>query len=114
MNRLMRLAILAGVFLLIQSGATAQGRTANWIFGDGYHIKYADGEPEVLPFIPGFTAFEGASCISDKNGNLLFYSNTIRIWNANFEPLWNSDTLPALARPPSSSKTNGSMILPWP
>ncbi|MBI1191825.1 MAG: hypothetical protein GC205_01435 [Bacteroidetes bacterium] len=105
--------LLLGMFF-IPLMSFAQGRTANWIFGDGYHVKFAGVEPEVLPFIEGFEAYEGASCISDKNGNLLFYSNTVRIWNAHFQPLFNSDTLPALNVPPSSSKTNGTIFLPWP
>ncbi|MBI1191779.1 MAG: hypothetical protein GC205_01205 [Bacteroidetes bacterium] len=114
MSILLRFTVLAGAVLFIQSGTYAQSRTANWIFGEGYHINYTDGEPEVLPFIDGFRSSEGAACISDTSGSLLFYSNTIRVWNANFQPLWNSDTLPAIASPPSSSKTNGSLFLPWP
>ena len=114
----MKVAYPVVYFLLalqvIPNSLHAQGRTANWIFGDGYHIKYTDGEPEVMPFVPGYVSKEGASCISDTSGELMFYSNTIRVWNRNFQPLYNSDTLPALDSPPSSSKTNGSIFLPWP
>ncbi len=100
--------------LFFQYYVIAQGRTSNWIFGNGIHINYEDNIPYILPVVNSYVAREGAACISDIEGELLFYSNTIRVWNANFQPLLNSDTLPALATPPSSSKTNGSLFLPWP
>ncbi|MBI1191783.1 MAG: hypothetical protein GC205_01225 [Bacteroidetes bacterium] len=100
---------LLGALFLHQS-IQAQGRTANWIFGDGYHIKYTDGVPEVMPFVESFRANEAATCISDTGGTLLFFSNSSQLWNRNFQPLWNSDTLSSVG----GTKTNGTIILPWP
>jgi len=110
----LRTIVLSIVLLCLSRAAQAQGHDAHWIFGNGYHLRFDETGPTVLPFIDDFYAFEGASCISDKTGDLLFYSNTIRVWNREFLPLFNSDTFPALDVPPSSSKTNGSMFLPWP
>jgi|GEM_PF-357836 len=104
--------LLGALFLPMIS--SAQGRTANWIFGDGYHVKYTEGEPEVLPFVEDYAAWEGASCISDATGQLLFYSNSVSIWNRDFEYLWNSDIIVPTDVYSTSSVTNGSIFLPFP
>jgi hypothetical protein len=93
----------------------AQGHDAHWIFGMGYHMEFVDGDVVMHPRIEGYMAREGASCISDKDGNLLFYSNTQRIWNRQHLPLWNGDSINTLDVPSfGSSITNGSLFLPWP
>ena len=100
--------------LIIPMLSLAQGRTANWIFGDGYHVRFTEGEPEVLPFVEDYAAWEGASCISDAMGQLLFYSNSVSIWNRDFEYLWNSDIIIPTDVYSTSSVTNGSIFLPFP
>ena len=62
----MRNAIVCCLLLqLFRPGGTAlaQGYDAHWIFGDGYHIEFVDGEPQVLPYVEGYYGKEGASCI---------------------------------------------------
>lgn len=93
----------------------AQGHDAHWIFGMGYHMEFVDGDVVMHPRIEGYVAREGASCISDKDGNLLFYSNTQRIWNRQHLPLWNGDSInPPVDDYLGSSTTNGSLFLSWP
>jgi len=66
-----------------------------------------------LPRIEDYVSREGGSCISDRGGNLLYYSNVVNIWNRNFKPLFNSDTL-GIGDPLYSTKSDGSLLLPWP
>jgi hypothetical protein len=102
-------------WLLCQSRvAIAQSHDAHWIFGDGYHIEFVEEGPLVHPFIEGYYAFEGASCISNKSGNLLFYCNTQQVWNRAFELLENGDSINSRIYSEGSSITNGSIFLPFP
>ena len=113
----MRNAIVCCLLLqLFRPGGTAlaQGYDAHWIFGDGYHIEFVDGEPQVLPYVEGYYGKEGASCISDTSGSLLFYCNTQKVWNRDFELLMNSDSINSRDDLQGSSKTNGSLFLPYP
>ncbi len=93
----------------------AQGHDAHWIFGMGYHMEFVDGDVVMHPRLEHYVALEGASCISDRDGQLLFYSNTQRIWNRQHQPLWNGEGINTVVDTlRGSSITNGSMFLPWP
>ncbi|MBI1192992.1 MAG: hypothetical protein GC205_07455 [Bacteroidetes bacterium] len=113
MKRLFDIVLIV-VLLCFGRVVHSQGHAANWVFGDGFHIEFDEAGPNVLPFIENYYAFEGASSISTKTGELLFYSNTINIWNREFAPLFNSDTLPYTGLIPTTTKSNGSLLLPWP
>lgn len=93
----------------------AQGHSAHWIYGMGYHMEFV-GETLVMhPRLDSFIAEEGANSISDKSGNLLYYSNTQRVWNANHGILLNSDSLGQRSTPDGGSTiTTGVQFLPWP
>ena len=106
----------AFIFLMLCFGRASQGQghASHWVFGNGNHLEFDEGGPAVLPKIENYLGYEGVASISDREGNLLYYSNVVRIWNRNFQPLFNSDTFPALDLPPASSKANGSLFLPWP
>jgi len=113
MSRFVTLA-LAAVLLCLGGATQGQGHDAHWIFGNGFHLEFNGEGPTVRPPIPDYNGGEGTSCIADKLGNLLYYSNVTNVWNGNFLPLLNSDTLSASGSPTASSKTNGSLFLPWP
>lgn len=103
------------IVLLCVGGATqGQGHKSHWVFGDGFHVEFSEAGPSVLPSIEEYIGNEGVSCISDKTGILLYYSNVVNLWNRNFEPLFNSDTFPGFGVPPVSSKASGSLFLTWP
>lgn len=53
--------------------------------------------------------FEGAASISDKNGNLLFYSDGDTIWNKSHNPMLNATGLKG-----HSSATQSCLITPYP
>jgi hypothetical protein len=115
---MMKLIAKAMTFVLLCFGGATQGQghASHWVFGNGngFHLEFNESGPTVLPIIDNFIGFEGVSSISGKEGNLLYYSNVVRIWNRDFLPLFNSDTFPSFDVPPSSSKANGSLFLPWP
>ncbi|MDT3739380.1 MAG: T9SS type A sorting domain-containing protein [Candidatus Kapabacteria bacterium] len=56
--------------------------TFNWYFGDKCAISFntPDGEPIAVPGSE-INTLEGCSSISDANGNLLFYTDGVKVWN---------------------------------
>lgn len=70
------------VFILINLAAsecTAQKEMNNWFFGYGAGLDFSSGYPV---FKPGgkMNGPEGCATASDDLGNLLFYSDGIRVW----------------------------------
>lgn len=66
----------------------------HWIFGSGSGIEmdFSSGQPTVSA-VPvsdtnGLQTIEGIAAISDRNGELLFYSDGIRLYNKNHEPFF--------------------------
>ncbi|MCU0440136.1 MAG: OmpA family protein [Raineya sp.] len=74
------------LFLLIWSSGTlyAQREASNWYFGNKAGIRFINGKPEALT--DGIlNTTEGCATISDKNGNLLFYTDGKTVWNKNHQ-----------------------------
>ncbi|MCA0428903.1 MAG: T9SS type A sorting domain-containing protein [Bacteroidetes bacterium] len=69
-------------------------RTKHWRFGHkaGLDFNMTTGVPTVFNGSNG-VVFEGNSCISDDNGNLLFYCNGDTIWNKNHQMMLNGASL---------------------
>lgn len=59
--------------------------TAIWYFGDSAGVDFRTCEPKFLSDSKMQLQLEGSTSISDRNGNLLFYSNGYNVWNANHE-----------------------------
>ena len=86
-------------------------RYSNWNFGNKAGIKFND-----LTGIPSaqnsnsMIAHEGCASISDVNGNLLFYTNGINLWDFND----NKITSPGNLLKGGESSTQAVMIIPKP
>lgn len=66
----------------------SQKQTANWYFGDNVGIKFTSIGLEVLNN-SSMKTLEAATSISDKNGNLLFYTNGNTVFNRNHKVMFN-------------------------
>ena len=85
----MKEGFFAGALLLCCTiGAKAQLEGANWFFGDSVLLKFT--EDSIIVSQAQLSTEEGSSTISDKEGNLLFYTNTGFIYNTMNEPIHNS------------------------
>lgn len=98
-----------------------QKQNNKWIFGDRYFDFNSGRDSGAVfnapnNFIQTYVAFEGCSSVSDRTtGKLLFFSNSLSIYNADYEIMANGDSVykenPNLIFP---SSTNGSVIVPVP
>ncbi len=99
---------LSLLFLCYSFFAFSQGEANNWYFGDGAAITFNNGAPQSLTGSQVSTR-EGVCTISDEDGNLLFYSDGITVWNRNNQIMQNGSGL--LGDP---SSTQSGIIIPYP
>lgn len=84
------------------------GQNQIWYFGDHAGIDFNTSPP--TPLTNGqLNTGEGCSSISDLGGNLLFYTDGIKVWNRNHVQMPNGYGLLG-----NSSTTQGALIVPDP
>jgi len=100
------------ILILSAMGIQAQNlQNANWYFGNQRAFSFSPPNQNSPQLIAGSAMSTQESCasVSDTNGNLLFYTNGIKIWNnANVE-MPNGSGLNG-----SLSSTQGAVIVPKP
>ena len=117
-------SILALMLLILTQGVYAQ-RTKegnNWYFGNRGRMtwntvqtivdggKTLTGLPTPAPGNSGMPEqSEGVFCMSDINGNLLFYSNGMTIWNRNHQVMQNGSGMYG-----HSSSAQSGIVVPYP
>lgn len=101
------LTLSLALFSII-SASFAQNEENIWYFGAGLGVSFANGEPE--PLYNGNTySNEGSAVISDANGNLLFYTDGIAIFNRLHQQTPNGYGLLG-----NESSTQSAIIVPKP
>ena len=86
----------------------AQGEANNWYFGERAGLNFNSGA--VTRLVDGqLNTFEGCSTFSDKDGNLLFYSDGTTVWDRNHQIMPGGSGLRG-----DSSSTQSAMIIPKP
>ena len=89
----MNLRILT-IALLVSAVAFGQREAVNWYFGNNAGLNFNN---------------EGCATFSDGNGNLLFYTEGVNVWNRNHQIMPNGEGLLG-----STSATQSAMVLPRP
>lgn len=102
MTRLLILLLLKATVGIAQQEAT------NWYFGEKAGLVFGGGAP-IPVFNSAMTTPEGSASLSDKDGNLLFYTNGNAIWNRRHQLMDNGFSLNG-----STSSTQSSIIIPHP
>lgn len=101
----------SSVFTVL-SESTCNGISKNnakhWYFGNQAAIKFDNNIPVALTN-SAMTQVEGVATMSDANGNLLFYTNGITIYNRNHQIMVNGSGLTS-----NSSNTQSAFIVPFP
>jgi hypothetical protein len=94
----MRKSFVNTVFLLVilllcfSKIAFSQKEGNIWYFGGKAGISFNSGSPVALTNSAMFQ-YDGCATISDSNGNLLFYSNGVDVWNKNHTIMDNGNGL---------------------
>lgn len=80
-------------FILISINVFSQpGENSNWYFGANAGITFNSGVPVALTN-GALTTTEGVATISDTNGNLLFYTDGVTVYNRNHVTMTNGNGL---------------------
>ncbi|MDT8308542.1 MAG: gliding motility-associated C-terminal domain-containing protein [Bacteroidales bacterium] len=85
-----------------------QQEAKNWHFGNAAGIAFTPNGVVTLP-PSGMTTNEGCTTISDSTGNLLFYSDGIRVWNSSHQVMPNGTGLSG-----NISSSQSAVALPVP
>ena len=102
--------ILLLTFLLLASFTYSQNEAANWYFGDNAGINFDVNTNNVTALLDGQLATdEGCTSISDENGDLLFYTDGITVYNKNHVAMQNGFNLKG-----NPSSTQSGIIVPKP
>jgi len=97
------------IFSLTLSNVGFTQNEANiWYFGENAGLDFNSGSPAAL--LDGqLSTLEGCSTISDSNGNLLFYSDGVTVWNRNHDVMLNGTGLNG-----HESSTHSALVIPKP
>lgn len=76
--KLLTLVIVLSAFAKV----VAQPQNYNWYFGDSAAVNFSSGVPVAVAG-SAMNTIEGSATISDSLGNLLFYSDGVKVWNRN-------------------------------
>jgi gliding motility-associated-like protein len=86
----------------------SQKESANWYFGEFAGLNFNSGNP--VPLLDGqLITSEGCATISDPNGNLLFYTDGVSVWDRRHQLMPNGQGLLG-----HSSSTESALIIPKP
>ena len=96
------------IFCLNISLVFSQKESANWYFGEFAGLNFNSGNP--VPLLDGkLDTREGCATISDPNGNLLFYTDGVTVWDRVHKVMPNGQMLLG-----HGSSTESALIIPKP
>lgn len=96
------------IFIFLPLGVLAQKQGNIWYFGNKAGLDFNSGTP--VPLLDGqLHTYEGCATIADAEGNLLFYTDGISVWNKNHHFMPNGTGLMG-----DNSSTQSGIIVPLP
>jgi gliding motility-associated-like protein len=104
----MKISIQLFIFFILTTSAFAQKEAAIWYFGNNAGLDFNSGSPVALTNGQLITK-EGCTTISDKDGNLLFYTDGSVVYNKNHQAMPNGNGLMG-----HNSSTQSAIIVPKP
>ena len=105
--------LLVIVFLFLLINTLAQKQANIWYFGRNAGLDFSTNPPTALTN-GSLSTLEGCSTFSDKNGNLLFYSDGTTVWDKNHTIMKYSDGRLGNTLRGDPSSTQSGMIIPKP
>ena len=108
--------LFAFAFLLLTNSAIAQYRGYNWVIPDSAGVDFNTEPPSVFysnlsgnKFYGPGVILRNASCISNEQGELLFYTNGYNVYDRNHDTMPNGSELFS-----AFMDYNGTVALPYP
>jgi len=92
MNKYLFFAILFTFHFSLQAQNPNIKRTYHWYFGDKAGLDFSSGSPKA-DTNGQMTVWKGSATMSDTAGNLLFYTDGVRVWNKNHQIMPHGDSL---------------------
>ncbi len=97
------------ILILVTLNINAQNEANNWYFGQNAGLNFSGlNEPNIL-LDGALNTDEGCTSISDSDGNLLFYTDGITVFNRNHQIMPNGNDLNG-----DTSSTHSAIIVPNP
>lgn len=88
----------------------SQNEASHWYFGGFAGLNFPEDNSNPTVLLDGeIDTFEGSASISDSEGNLLFYTDGVKVYNKNHLLMPNGDELDG-----NISSTNSAIIVPKP
>ncbi|MCG8574253.1 MAG: T9SS type A sorting domain-containing protein [Flavobacteriales bacterium] len=81
------------LLLLFSTLGFAQPQRNNWLFANYGALDFNSGSPVTFDAYESIATQEGSASISDENGDLLFFTDGITVWNQNQEIMPNGTEL---------------------
>lgn len=103
--------VASSIFTVLETtscNGLSNNNTKNWYFGNQAAMTFESSGPVALTN-SAMTQVEGVATMSDSNGNLLFYTNGITIYNKNHQEMLNGSGLLS-----NSSNTQAAFVVPFP
>ncbi len=100
--------LVAGSLMFASIASFAQKQNNIWYFGEYAGVTFNSGVPIVLTNGVMFQN-EGSAVMCDNNGNLLFFTDGVSVWNRNLVKMPNGTGLRG-----NSSTTQSALIVPQP
>ncbi|QOD61622.1 T9SS type B sorting domain-containing protein [Polaribacter haliotis] len=90
----------------------SQNETNHWLFGNNAHVVFSNEDDNLTVLNDSKTSSsKGSASISDKNGDLLFYTNGINVWNKKHQRMLGSSGISLIA---NDIEAQNSIIIPKP
>ncbi len=99
------------VFLSNGQNSNHKNINNNWVFGIGAGVNFSNGNGDLVAFETNINVVEGSASISDRNGQLLFYTDGKTVWNKEGNEMPNGNNL---SGSDIGTFAQGVIILPYP
>src|SRR4051812_5300688 len=105
----MKRSLLFSICICYLINCSSQNRNNIWYFGYHAGINFNTNPPTAISNAPMYEQDEGVATICNNNGQILFYTNGIYVWNRNNTIMPNGSSLGG-----ALSATQSALIIPKP
>ena len=102
------------ILLFLCVDLCAQAEASNWYFGSNAGLRFNENGSTINLTDGRLNTDEGCTTISDSDGNLLFYTDGITVWNRLHQPMPNANAALRTGLFGDPSSTQSAIVVPKP